>query len=86
MASALWLPQGVLRHPGGMELTAKEVVGPGSWLDLMCALRVEPNVVNAPAAAYEPNPVCTLYVCMHVCMSVCIYVFMLLYTSHKQSL
>jgi hypothetical protein len=66
-----------------MELTAEEVVGPGSWLDLMCALRVEPNVVNAPAAAYEPNPVCTLYVCMHVRMYVCIYVFMYVYISHK---
>lgn len=52
----LWLLQGVLRHAGGMELTAEEIVGPGSWLDLMCALRVEPNVVNAPAAAYDPNP------------------------------
>ena len=80
-----WLWQGVLRHPGGMELTAAEVVGRGSWLDLMCALRVEPNVVNAPAAAYEPRPVCTLifmyvrvfvctYVCTYVCMYVCVWV------------
>ena len=67
-----------------MELTAKEAVGPGSWLDLMCALRVEPNVVNAPAAAYEPNPVCTLYECMHICLCVCMYFCVYLYTYISQ--
>lgn len=50
----LWLLQTVLRHSGGMALTVEEAVGRGGWLDLMCALRVEPNVVYGPATAYAP--------------------------------
>jgi hypothetical protein len=48
----LWLLQTVLRHSGGIAMTTEEAVGRDSWLDLMCALRVEPNVVHAPMAAY----------------------------------
>ena len=51
----LWLFQIVLRHEGGMELTVDEAVGVGGWLDLMCGLRVEPNVVFAPSSAYAPR-------------------------------
>jgi hypothetical protein len=52
-----WLLQIVLQHEGakGFLLTPQEALGAGSWLDLICALRVEPNVLYATADVYEPH-------------------------------